>query len=396
MVVTVAIWLLFVVATLRPPFRRGPIGFAVFVLTMTFNEIPLLLLGVFLVSLGLSGHPIGLLWSVVSAVLAGATIAGLIWLQVRARNARTVLEVGLDHGLGLEWRTAQQCDGGSGRLPPTPWWRGVLLPFQRHTRGVVRVRNLKYGPDPAHRVDLYCGPETNATRPVLIHLHGGGFTSGGKSRESVAMLNQLAAHGWLCMSANYRLRADARHPNPLVDTKRLIVWVRENSDDLGANPSQVFLVGCSAGGHLALSAALTPNASEFQDGFEAAETSVAGVIICYGYLGPRTPASSSSPALLARPDAPPVLIVHGANDTAVPVGSAMAVAADIRRASSSPVVFVELPQTQHSFDLFASVRSRAVAAGAEAFLRWALLNLPEAGPDMPQLTSPRPPREPTQ
>lgn len=384
MVVTVAIWLLFVVATVWLPFRRGPLGFAMFVLTMTFNEIPLLLLGVFVVSLGFSARPVGLLWSVVSAVMACVTVAGLIWLQVRARTARTAFEIGLDEGLGLGWRIAQHCDGGSGRLPPTPWWRGVLLPFQRRTRGVVRVRNLKYGPDPAHRVDLYRGPGTSTVRPVLVHLHGGGFMAGGKSRESVAVLNQLAVHGWLCLSANYRLRAHGQHPNPLVDTKRLIAWIRENSDELGADPSQVFLAGCSAGGHLALSAALTPNVAEFQDGFEAAETGVAGVIVCYGYLGPRTSAPSSSPALLARPDAPPVLIVHGANDTAVPASTARAVAAAIRQESCSPVVFVELPHTQHSFDLFASVRSRAVAAGAEAFLDWALLGLAEDGPDMPQ------------
>ncbi len=384
MVTTVAIWLLFVVATLRPPFRRGRLGFAMFVLTMTFNEIPLVLLAVFVVSLGFSGRPVGLLWSWVSVVLVGATVTGLIWLQVRARTARNALEVGLDQELGQEWRSAPHGDGRSGRVPPTPWWRGVLLPFQRRTKGVARVMNLEYGSDPAHRADLYRGPGTSATRPVLIHLHGGGFRSGSKSRESVAMLNRLAAHGWLCLSANYRLRADGQHPNPLVDTKRLIAWTRENSDELGADPSQVFLAGCSAGGHLALSAALTPNVAELQAGFEAAETGVAGVIVCYGYLGPRGPDQSSSPALLARPDAPPMLIVHGGNDTAIPVSSAQAVAAVIRRASRSPVVFVELPQAQHSFDLFASVRSRTVAAGVEAFLDWALIGLAEAGPDTPQ------------
>ena len=97
---------------------------------------------------------------------------------------------------------------------------------------------MSYGPGPAHRVDLYRGPGTTTARPVLIHLHGGGFVSGGKSRESVVMLSQLAAHGWLCLSADYRLRADGQHPNPLVDTKRLIAWIRENADEFGADPSK--------------------------------------------------------------------------------------------------------------------------------------------------------------
>lgn len=78
------------------------------------------------------------------------------------------------------------------------------------------------------------------------------------------MLNSLAAHGWLCRSADYRLRGGGQHPHPLVDTKRLIAWVRASAAELGADPSQVFLAGCSAGGHLAVSAALTPNAAELQ------------------------------------------------------------------------------------------------------------------------------------
>ena len=376
MVLTAAIWLLFVVATLRPPLRHGPPGFAVFVLTMTFNEIPLLLLAVFVVSMWFTGRPDGLPSAAFDAVLASATVVGLIWLQVRARAARTALEVGLDQGLGQQWRTAQHGVGPAGQLPPTPWWPGILLPFQRRTRGVIRVRNLSYGPEPAQRVDLYrerkTAHETSTVRPVLIHLHGGRFVSGSKSRESLAMLNHLAAHGWLCLSADYRLRGDGQHPNPLVDIKRLIAWTRANSDELGADPSQVFLAGCSAGGHLAVSAALTPNAAEFQSGFEAAQTSVAGVIVWYGYLGPRTSAPSSSPASLARPDAPPMLIVHGSDDTAISVSSTRAVAAAIRGKSCSPVVFIELPHTQHSFDRFASVRSRMAAATAEAFLNWAM------------------------
>lgn len=373
MVVTATIWLMFVIAAVRPPFRRGPLGFAIFVLTMAFNEIPLLLLGVFVVSLVFSGGTVEFPWSVVSAVLAGATVTGLIWVQVRARTARTVLELGLDKGLGREWRTAQPCNAGSHGLPPTPWWRGVLLPLQRRTRGVVRVKNLRYGPDPAHRVDLYRGPGTSIKRPVLIHLHGGGFVSGGKSRESLTLLSQLAAHGWLCLSANYRLRAAGQHPNPLIDTKKLIAWVRDNADELGADPCHVFLSGCSAGGHLAVCTALTPNVAEFQAGFEAADTSVAGVMVWYGYLGPRTAASSSSPALLARPDAPPMLILHGTNDTAISVDSTRGIAATLGRTSRRPVVFIELPHTQHNFDLFASVRCRTAAAAAEAFLNWARL-----------------------
>lgn len=54
--------------------------------------------------------------------------------------------------------------------------------------------------------------------------------------------------------------------------------------------------------------------------------------------------------------------------------STKGVSAGLARASRSPVVFIELPNTQHSFDIFASVRSRTVAGAAEAFLNWALFD----------------------
>lgn len=370
MVVTSAVWLLFVTTTSWPPARRGPFGFAVFVLTMTINEIPLVMLAVFAVSIAFTDHTASVAETVAAAMLAGATTFGLVRLQVGARATRTTLQAALDTGLGVG-RYATGRGEAIGRLPATPWLSGILLPLQRRARGVQRLQDLSYGPERAHRLDVYRGPSTGNLRPVLVHLHGGGFSTGGKSREGVTLLNQLAAHGWLCASTDYRLGSAGAHPNPLVDTKRVIAWVREKAPEFGADPSQVFLAGSSAGGHLAVSAALTPDHSGLQPGFESADTSVAGVIVLYGYLGARTDGPSSSPARLARADAPPMLIIHGAHDTAVPVGSTRRVADTLRRVARRPVVFVELPHTQHSFDLFASVRARSAAHAAESFLDWA-------------------------
>ena len=367
LVVTTAVWAVFVVVALWPPFRGGTLGFVVFVLTMTVNEIPLVLLVVFVASMAITESPAGAPATIVGSVLAAVVVIGLIWLQVRARTARPVLQAALDAGLGTGWRNPRQRDG----LPATSWLRGILLPFQRRSRGVHRKRNVSYGPERAHRLDIYQSPlPTRSARPVLVHLHGGGFGQGGKSREGITMLNQLAAHGWLCMSANYRLGSAGRHPNPLTDTKRVIAWIRDHADDHGADPTQVFLTGSSAGGHLALSAALTHDRTGLQPGFEAADTSVAGVMVWYGYLGARTPDPSSSPALLARPDSPPTLIINGTNDTAVPQGT-REIATTLRRASRNPVILVDLPHTQHDFDFFASVRARVAADAAEAFLNWA-------------------------
>ena len=86
----------------------------------------------------------------------------------------------------------------------------------------------------------------------------------------------------MCVSANYRLFPAAKFPDPLIDVKRVIAWVREHGRAYGADPTAVFLAGSSAGGHLASMAALTPNQPGFQPGFADTDTSVAGAVSLYG------------------------------------------------------------------------------------------------------------------
>jgi acetyl esterase/lipase len=78
---------------------------------------------------------------------------------------------------------------------------------------------------------------------VLIHLHGGGFGSGRKNREARPLIYRLASQGWVCVSANYRLRPAARFPDQLIDVKKVIAWVREHGAEYGADPARVFVAG---------------------------------------------------------------------------------------------------------------------------------------------------------
>jgi acetyl esterase/lipase len=366
--VMVSIWAVFVADAVWPAFRRGRLGFVVFLLTMTVNEIPLVLLLVFLVSLASQTAPPGGAVSWALGLLSTGVAAGLVWLQVRARYAGTFLGDALTNELGLGWRADLGDDLPTGSL----WRDGILRPFQRRSRGVEQIRGVLYGPDPRfHRLDVYRPRPSVGPHPVLIQLHGGGFTQGGRSREGVAMLLRLAARGWLCLSVDYQLGEAAEFPNPLVDTKRAIAWIRDHADEYAADAAQVYVLGQSAGGHLAISAALTAGDPRFQPGFESADTEVSGAVSLYGYLGPRTADPTSSPASLAREDAPPMLIVHGELDTMVPPGSARTVASVLRTSSRSPVVYAEIPGMQHDHDFFGSVRARLIAQEVEAFLDWA-------------------------
>ncbi len=68
------------------------------------------------------------------------------------------------------------------------------------------------------------------------------------------------------------------------------------------------------------------------------------------------------------PDAPPFMIVHGANDTLVPVEQARSFASMLQAESKEPVVFAELPGAQHAFEVFDSNRTFAAVGAVHHFL----------------------------
>jgi acetyl esterase/lipase len=290
------------------------------------------------------GSPAGL------AVLALAvpTACGLALITWRGFQSGPAVARALTRDLGVR--------GVVGRRLPA---RTVLWPVPLGGRGVQRIANLGYGPaGRRNRLDLYRRRSCPAGAPVLVHFHGGHFRTGSKSREARALFYRLASQGWVCISADYRLRRAGRFPASLIDAKRVIAWIREHASEYGADPSLLVVAGDSAGAHLASMAALTANDPLFQPGFEHADTSVSAAVCLYGYYGTREPGGSvpSSPDAYIRPDSPPFLVVHGDNDTLVPAAGAQRFADGLRSVSRSPVVYVQLPGAQHAFDLLHSVR----------------------------------------
>ena len=82
----------------------------------------------------------------------------------------------------------------------------------------------------------------------------------------------------------------------------------------------------------------------------------------------RTNWDLASPISHIGPDAPPFFLLHGTNDTLVPVESARSFAAALAGASRNPVVFAELPRAQHAFDLLPSIRAHHTVHAVERFL----------------------------
>ncbi|ACQ78558.1 esterase/lipase [Beutenbergia cavernae DSM 12333] len=288
--------------------------------------------------------------------LALLTSVGLAVVLARALPATAVLTAALQHDLGVA--------PGAARTPrrvPT-WLRALQGPVVVRPRNVTRVANIAYGPagrrqqlDVLHRRDVPQGA------PVLVYWHGGGYYSGSKNREARPLLHRLAQRGWVCVSANYRLRPQAGFAEHLADAKSAIAWAHAHAAEFGGDPSTLVVAGSSAGAHLASICALTP------------DTSVSAAVCLYGWYdsyygtGPAD-APASSPFAYVNPDAPPFFLTHGDHDTYAPVETARGFVRELRDASRQPVVYAELPGAHHAFDVFHSIRSEAVTDAVETFL----------------------------
>jgi dipeptidyl aminopeptidase/acylaminoacyl peptidase len=76
----------------------------------------------------------------------------------------------------------------------------------------------------------------------------------------------------------------------------------------------------------------------------------------------------ASPIDQVNADAPPFLVIHGANDSLVPSREAEYFVTALRGVSESTVDYVEVPGAQHGFDAIASPRTRAIATRIITFL----------------------------
>lgn len=334
----------------------------------------------------------------VALAIAVVSWVGLARLFLHARAVEDVMEEALLRGLGPGYHE-RVLPAVQERLAPTVDWRRILLPFPLSHPEVERIRDVEYARVDGQplRLDVYRRRDRPERCPVLLQIHGGAWVVGSKNEQGIPLMLQLAARGWVCVSADYRLCPRATFPDPLVDLKRAIAWIRSHIAEYGGDPDFVAVTGGSAGGHLAALVALTANRPEYQPGFEAVDTSVRACVPFYGvydftdrhrhYRNPGLARllerrvmkarladapeayAAASPMSQVHAGAPPFLIVHGDRDTLVPVEEARRFAAALA-AERVPVVYAEIPGAQHAFEVFPSLRTTYVLHGVERFLAW--------------------------
>jgi acetyl esterase/lipase len=383
----------------RPLGRKGYITIAVFWFGWPTSELPSLYLTTSVID-GLRRWRRGDFRGrrgIVGLTLTVASWVILVVLHRRNVGSRPLLEEPLRNELGPNYINALKA------LPSTPSptgkptaWRTPLA----RRRYVDKRSTVRYGPcGRANLADIWRLGDLprDGKAPVVLQVPGGAWAIGMRRPQAYPLMSHLADRGWICVSIAYRVSPRHTWPDHIVDVKRALSWVKDNIASVGGDPDFVAITGGSAGGHLASLAALTPNDPAFQPGFEDADTSVVAAVPLYGrydwlstdgegraqfikflekfvvkqqFDNHRDIYIDASPIRRVRADAPPFFVVHGSDDSIIPVGEAREFVAAMRDVSKSPVVYAELPHTQHGFDIFGSPRAHYTAEAVGEFLSW--------------------------
>ena len=212
---------------------------------------------------------------------------------------------------------------------------------------------------------LYVPVIAAGLHPAIVVVHGGGWRKG--RPESVRGFGELLGQaGFVCLLADYRLTGEACWPAQIEDVKCAIRFLRANSSTLGVDPDRIGIVGDSAGGHLALMAAV-PCTFEGSGGHAAHSSAVVAVGSMYGptrirfdperanhvaLMGERANEEDydrASPITYDLGDFPPCLLIHGVDDEAVPVSNSVDFQHKLKRLRR-PVDLHLFPGLGHAFD----------------------------------------------
>jgi acetyl esterase/lipase len=395
-VALVSAFLVLSAATALRPGRRGLSAILAYPVGWAAGELPVQGIVAELALLGLLawwGWPTAVWLDVLVIALAGVVVLENLSLVFIAFYARRIVRRSMAEAPVAPLSIPHARDDAFGA-----WWR-TAMQFPFHPRDMQLVKNVPYGPLPRQRLDVWRLSTTPLHAPVVLYVHGGSWMMGDKREQGRPMLHEFVRRGWIAVVPNYRLAP--RHPWPaqIRDVTRALGWVKKNAATYGGDPERVVIAGGSAGGQLAALVALTANDPTWRppDVTDVTDWSVRGAMPFYGVLettgdethwrglgrgllrllerrivqapydGNESLYRAMSPFDRVSADAPPFFVVQGRNDTLVDVQVARDFVTKFRAIAAAPMYYVELPFTQHAFDISASPRTSATTRAAVAF-----------------------------
>ena len=130
--------------------------------------------------------------------------------------------------------------------------KAIFAPLLPGPGSDVKVyRDVVYGPDARHRLDVFV-PAAGATRAaVIVFVHGGGFIAGDKGAPDAPFYNNVglwaARSGCIGVTMTYRLAPASPWPAGSEDVGAAVRFLHNKIEQLGGDPNRIFLMGQSAG-----------------------------------------------------------------------------------------------------------------------------------------------------
>jgi acetyl esterase/lipase len=258
---------------------------------------------------------------------------------------------------------------------------GAVEPPARDDITVIHNINYRDGKSRSCILDLAMKKETQGLpRPGIVVIHGGGWIEGDKSsfasREHGVPGNivDFAALGFVAVTINYRLAAEAPYPAALEDCQCAVRWLRAHAKDYHLDPDHIGAYGNSAGGHLAMllgmagkDARLDPDAPYPEQSsrvqavvsdsgpIDLVEQYRSGVLrqVCVQFMGgppegERAAAyKRASPSQHITQETPALLLIYGVDDAQVPVDTADSFVRALGQAGLKDVTYIRLAHVDH-------------------------------------------------
>ena len=264
-------------------------------------------------------------------------------------------------------------------------------------------------------LDIYM-PRTNTTPlPLVIWIFGGAWRGGDRFSVPTPVL-ELLTNGYAVASIDYRLSGISKWPAQVQDVRSAVRWLRINSARFRIDPQRIALWGASSGGHLALMSGFAGGRSQFTvndqsiiiapSKYQNIPDSVQAVVAWFpptdflrmghfqsnfdhnaatspesqligGSIQDNAPLSSTaSPILYVHTNTPPVLLMHGTADKAVPNNQSELLFAQLHQ-FQRPAIFWPQVNLGHGGPGWADqARTAVIHAFLDRALKGATTNIP--------------------
>jgi acetyl esterase/lipase len=219
-----------------------------------------------------------------------------------------------------------------------------------------RRADIAYGTHARHRLDVYVPSNPHRAHPIVIFWYGGAWLRGEKGQYRFVAA-ALAKSGYVAVLPDYRTYPEGVFPQFNDDGALAVRWVHEHAAELGGDRDAIFLMGHSAGAHLAASLALDKRYLVAVGGDPRWIRGLIGLSGPYALEPPPWPmwkivfpepytADDWQPLRHASRDAPPTLLLYGGDDWAMARDQAEALAKTLR-SLNVPITAHRYPNTSH-------------------------------------------------